>query len=450
VKVKVFSEFIQNPIFVGLNKYRILFYNETINSFIFNQHYKSMKNYIILCLILLIFSQKNTAQTTSDSLIQELNQIYSKSKYPGFSVTVVNKNGVLFQKAFGFANVQEKIPYTPQTLQHIGSVSKTFIAAALMKAIDEGYFTFETNINDILPFKVVNPNFPDKPIKIKHLVTHTSGILETDKFRIKLYKVAKHNSPEILQSEMYKEYVRYGIDTKDIETTLATFLPAYLSSKGRWYSKKNFSNSEPGKRYEYSNIGSVLAAYLIEVKSGMSFAEFSEKNTLKAIKMNSSGWVLDKIDLTKHAKLYDIEGKALPLYSTPATFPDGGFITNAEDLGKYLTEMLKGYAGESSLLSKESFQTMFKAQFSAADMPENMSPREPNRAVFWHFNRKGAIGHTGDDWGVTAILSFDPKTGIGKFFITNIEFEDFRGKTNPPLLESFKQIWQVLDKISPK
>ena len=71
-----------------------------------------------------------------------------------------------------------------------------------------------------------------------------------------------------------------------------------------------------------------------------------------------------------------------------------------------------------------------------------MDPREPNRALFWAYNRKGKIVHTGSDPGVAAFISFDPLTKIGRVLLINTELEGF---DNIVTIEAFVNLTKGLD-----
>ena len=143
----------------------------------------------IFLIVSIILSTKLYSQTVfKDSLDLKLTQAFEKTKVPGFTAIIIDKNGIVYQKSLGYANVKNHVPYTTQTIENIGSVSKTFIAVTLMKAIELGYFNLATNISDILPFKVTNPYFPNYPITIKELATHTSAIIDNDSIYHKSYK----------------------------------------------------------------------------------------------------------------------------------------------------------------------------------------------------------------------------------------------------------------------
>ncbi|QMU31374.1 serine hydrolase domain-containing protein [Adhaeribacter radiodurans] len=362
-------------------------------------------------LILSFCTHPLVAQALYDSLDAKLSAIYQQDRLPGLSVVMVNKKGVLYQKNWGYVRLAEQQVYSNHTIQNIGSVSKTFIAAALMKAIEQGYFTLETDINTILPFPVINPNVPQQPIKIKHLVMHTSGIIDNEAIYLKTYLF---DTTGVYSKPAYHLLKQKGYTGGMLDTSLSAFMYAYLSQKGNLYGKANFAVNPPGTSYHYSNIASALAGYLIEVKTGMSFATYTQKYILAPLQMTHSGWYLHDIDQTLHANLYYNREQALPFYSE-ITYPDGSLRTCTADMSKYLIEMIKGYQGTSSLLTRASFQAMFQPQFSATNYPEGIAISKRNKGVFWNIYNSGIISQDGDDPGVSTYLFFNVKTGVGGF-----------------------------------
>ncbi|MDJ1502110.1 serine hydrolase domain-containing protein [Xanthocytophaga agilis] len=358
------------------------------------------------------------AQNYRDSLDLELTKLSAEAKLPGLSVVIVNQDKIVYKKSLGWANRENKKPFTINTIENIGSVSKTFIAVALMKAIEKGYFTLETDINTILPFKVENPSFPNQAILIKHLVTHTSGIIDNDSIyhRSYLFRHTVTIDPT-LQTFMQQ----YGYVGGIQDTTLQGFLQNYLTPKGTLYTQKNFYPSSPGTRSSYSNIGSALLAYLIEVKAGMSFADFTQTNILKPLRMHHSSWFLEKPIQNQHATPYFTTEIAIPFYSL-ITYPDGGLRTSAQDLSNYVQEMMRGLAGRSTLLDKDSYNLMFTPAFSADHLPENFSLKNRNKGVLWNVYNDGFIGHDGDDPGVSTNILFTKQMGI--ILMSNIYLED--------------------------
>jgi CubicO group peptidase (beta-lactamase class C family) len=382
-----------------------------------------MKNFRLFLFVSLFLSGFGCAKNvvkSADDLEIAIKKATKEQLMAGFAVTVVKKDKVLYQNAFGQADVAKNTPYTNQTLQPIASISKTFIGVALMKAIEQGLFTLETPINDVLPFSVKNPNAPNSIIRIKHLATHTSGITDNQTTYHKNYSILQgENTTSIEAKRMINEL---GFGTNGSVLSLKDFMQAYCSENGSLFNRANFLAAEAGASYSYSNIGAGLAAYLIEVKTGKSFAEYTAENIFRPLGMNNTSWFLDANNRPKMATLHWERSKPLPFY-TAATYPDGMLITSNEDLSKFLMEMIKGYAGESTFLKKESFELLFKKQFEAGKIPANLNEKEENAGAFWVYFKNGRLGHTGGDFGVTTIMAFFPETKTGFIFLSNTETE---------------------------
>ncbi len=111
------------------------------------------------------------AETPAEWEEKHLRQQVLKDGMPGVAVLVGRDGQILFQGGFGLADVEKKTPITPETKFRIGSVTKQFTAAAIMKLSEEGKLA----IRDPLA-----KYFPDIPhaqeITLRHLLTHTSGL----------------------------------------------------------------------------------------------------------------------------------------------------------------------------------------------------------------------------------------------------------------------------------
>lgn len=377
---------------------------------------KKLPKCILSILPVLFLCINSFGQVRFEKLNTDLEQIFLKDTLPGLSVILVNSKGVIYKKTYGFSDIENKQPYKLNTIQNIGSVSKTFIAVALMKAIELNYFTLETDINDILPFKVINPNHPDDKITIRELANHTSGIIDNPDIYPNSYKFYPNVRSYSKNAFDAVKAIGYRQEIKD--TSLRQFFYNYLAENGRYYSRDNFGKGLPGSTSSYSNIGSALAAYIIEIKSGISYAEFTSRYILKPLKMNNSGWFISSIDLKKHARLYYTNTAYFPLYNL-LTYPDGGLKTSANDLSKYLVDIIRGYKGEPSLLNPASYKLMFTPQFSNLSPPKDINLSKRNKGIFWNLYTNGTIGHDGDDPGISAFLFFNTKTGLGGLFLCN-------------------------------
>jgi CubicO group peptidase (beta-lactamase class C family) len=405
-----------------------------------------MKNLIPLILILAvtisckqepkkITDQPKASFAIKDSLTADLNKVQSKKNIVGFSTAIVNKNGTLYTKGFGFSNLAKQEEYTENTIQNIASISKTLIGISLFKAQEMGKLKLDDPVNTYLPFKVINPTHPNVPITIRHLSTHTSTIRDSDNFWENTYILKKKDHPKSVSVFSYMK-------PPNTKTSVSKFLNKLLNTKGELYIPDNFSKEKPGEKFSYSNLGATLCALVIESATQKSYDTFTQENILEPLKMTNSGWSIKSVDTTKVSKLYGNNESVLAAYSI-LSYPDGGLLSSSKDLSKLLTELIKGYTGNGTLLSKESYQELFENQLSESQMPEGT---EANFGIFLDFS-KGfmeddfeTIGHSGGDPGVVAGMFFNPNTGLGRILILNTDsdFDDM-------IIPQFKEIWAQLN-----
>jgi D-alanyl-D-alanine carboxypeptidase len=362
-----------------------------------------------------------SAQFNAQQITQELQQAVVKDSVPGMAFMIASHKRVIYKHCFGNADIAAGKPYSIHTTQEIGSVSKMILAVALMKAIELGYFTLETDINQLLPFKVINPYEPNHVITIRELATHTSGIIDnpgvyinTYRFHLQLRPYSQGYLPP-LQALGYKQALR--------DSTLSQFYFNYLAKKGNYYSAENFLYTNSGRTSSYSNVATALIAYLIEIKSGVSYKNFTSTHIFEPLHMKHSGWFTADLKLSRLAQLYYNADVNFPLYDL-VTYPDGGLKTNASDLSKFLIDMINGLSGKSVLLKQQSFRTMFTPQFSSSHPPARISLTKRNKGILWNLYTNGTIGHDGDDPGVSSFLVFNPSTGLGGLFLCNKYMDD--------------------------
>ncbi len=377
--------------------------------------------------------------SAKDSLTTELQQLYELRYFNGFSVSIVNENGTLYENGFGYSDIKNNKKYTEKTIQNIASISKTLVGIALLKAQELGKLNLDDPIEKYLPFDVFNPNFSDQKITIRQLATHTSSIIDNEFYLSKNYFLYPHQNLKGVKL-MFEEMQIFN--PADSVIPLSSFLENLLSKQGKW-NTGSYTQYCPGKIYEYSNTGTTLAAFTIEQATQMSFHEFVKQYILEPLEMNQSGWRIKDIQLSDYSRLYENPKSVLPFYEM-ITYPDGGFITSAHDLGIFLSELMKGYYGNGKILSPESYSEYYKQQLSAQNFIErnerNPSSDSYNTGIFIGFGYTGYIGHTGGDPGVSSMMFFHPKTQTGRIFITNTNFTDKGGN------DTFYKIWDTLKK----
>ncbi len=400
---------------------------------------EQMRNFSLLLIIIITFSSCNQSkkiknnslsehQITLDSLTMELESIQKDGQINGFAVAMVNHNGVLYEKGFGLANVETKEKYTEHTIQHIASVSKTLIGIALMKAKEMEKLNLDDPIHDYLPFKVINPYYPNKTITIRQLATHTSGINDTEQYMNRAWILTKNQD----LTNVNTDYPAQRLNPSEFDIPMEKYLKEYLEIDGAYYQDDNYINFKAGERYNYSNIGATLCALVIEKATGQAFDSFTKKHILKPLGMSSSGWSLKDVDIKKHSRLYRNDNTLIPFY-TAITYPDGMLISSSSDMAKYLTELIKGYSGEGTLLTKQSYKELFTEQLREQNFEsrnaENPYNGDYSPAIFIGHSALGYIGHSGGDAGVGTWMYFDKEKKTGRYIVINTDMgNDERAK----------------------
>ncbi|KAA0805060.1 class A beta-lactamase-related serine hydrolase [Bacillus sp. JAS102] len=112
------------------------------------------------------------------SISQKLDQYLIGKQFNG-TVLVTDKEHVILNKGYGYADVQNKIENTPQTKYRIGSITKTVVATSILQLQEQGKLNIQDNVNKYIP------SFPvDKKITLYHLLTHTSGLPKSGKGKV--------------------------------------------------------------------------------------------------------------------------------------------------------------------------------------------------------------------------------------------------------------------------
>jgi CubicO group peptidase (beta-lactamase class C family) len=184
--------------------------------------------------------------------MQQVIQSFVASKTFMGAVRVARGSDTLLDQGYGYADLEWKVPNSPQTKFRLGSITKQFTAASILLLEERG----KLNVHDL-----VKKYMPDAPpawdnITIFNLLTHTSGIPNFTSFP----------------------------DYPSLEPFPAT--PAQLVA---WFRNKPL-DFQPGEKWSYSNSGYVLLGYLIEKISGEPYARFVQENIFKPLRMTDSGY----------------------------------------------------------------------------------------------------------------------------------------------------------------
>lgn len=352
---------------------------------------------------------------TNAELSAYFTTLAENTEVPGFAISIVKDGTIVYQNAVGYANIENEEAYTNQTVNFIASLSKTFVGAATAKAIEEGYFTLDTNINELLPKPISNPKQPEAVITVRHLVTHTSGLLDNvESYLAHNYYILPEENVTTPGANILKDAT--GLEQRAARS-LEDFLANYFLENGDLYSTDNFANVKPGEVWNYSNTGTALMGYIIETVTEQSFYDYVKQNILAPLHMNASTFNINEVNINATATCYLEQGIPLPKYAFDS-YPEGGLYTNNEDMGNYLLEMSKGLSGDTTTLFGSSlYDMLFDYQLPNGIVPSNFAD---NHGLFWYAHNN-LWAHGGNDPGVSTYIELADDGSWGYSMLSNMD-----------------------------
>lgn len=355
-----------------------------------------MKTHVLKTLLLttvLLFNSCKDEDFQIDNSVDFEDEVAAEMKdqhIPALSVLIFKENQVLYEKYFGQSNIDQNLDLASNHLFMLASISKTITATALLQLYDQERFGLDDKINDYLPFSVKVPG-QTKDITFKMLLTHTSGISDSDAMDDQYYT------------------------GRDSPTALSFYIENYLSPGGQFYNAgDNFYSFEPGTRHEYSNIGNALIAVLVENISGMEFNAYCKQHIFNPLGMTNSFWRLDEIN-QPIVQPYEYTGsqyKSIEHY-TFTDYPNGGLRSNAHDMFVFLSTLAQGGSKEGfQLLKQSTVEAMITPQISTIDNTVGLH-------MFLFNSANNLWGHDGGEEGVSTIMAYNPETKVGALLFAN-------------------------------
>lgn len=314
---------------------------------------------------------------------------------PGIESVIIKDGNLKWDKAWGYADIPNNISVQSQHIFMLGSISKTLIATALMQLWEQGAFQLDDDINLYLPFQVHHPNYPNDIITIRMLTAHTSGLCD----------------------DWNKIDIVYG----DSPISIGSFLFDYFDPSGVYYdSTQNFCSFKPGTDWEYSNVGTTLAAYIVEEISGIPFDQYCNQNIFQPLCMENTSFKLSGfIDTTLIARPYSWDGSAyydVGLLGFPI-YPAGLLRTSAPSLARFMKMYMQyGTLGSTTILDSSTISLMMSTQFPTVTNAYGQGIffyeyYHPNGDILW--------GHAGGFYGCSTDMFFNYEKNTGVIVFGN-------------------------------
>ena len=349
----------------------------------------------------LIFGLNTFGQSISnDEIIKNIDALFqSYSNYDRFigNVLISHDNSIIYEKSFGYADMENRKKNTKKSIFSIASVTKSLTAVGIMKLVEDGQLTLET------PIITYFPNFiPDysKDITIRHLLNHSSGM------QANVGRIDDQGN---------------GLMPGENRITLNELFQEFKDSKIKF---------EPGTGYEYNNFGYTLLAYIIENVSKKSYADYMEQAIFKPANMKNTAVNTYKV-LNQRAFPYiglgmnEFKKHNYPIHSS-WIIGAGNINSTTGDLYNFMEALENGV-----LLKPASVHKLYT-------YTQPIGFNDSEYGLGWRIENKGGekwVNHTGLLPGATSIIGSLPQKNIKIIILSNatstdlITENDFQGKS---------------------
>lgn len=330
-------------------------------------------------------TRPNEPQELASFLDNFFAQQMPKAHVPGAVFVMVKDGKIFFSKGYGYADLEKKIPVIPdKTLFRVGSISKLFTATAVMQLAEQNKLKLDDDVNKYLKsFQIENTY--NKPITFAHLLTHTDGF----------------DSGWGIGA-----FARSACQMTPLGDFIAKRLPPRIMP--------------PGEVFLYSDVGMNLAGYLVEVISGIPFAQYIEKNILQPLNMRRSSFFQPlppqlASDLAVGYKYKNGTYQRRPFVFSN-TIAGNALMATATDIGHFaIAHLQNGSYDNTQILNNATAKEMHRQHFSHY-------PGMVGAAYGFYqkiINQQQAIIHNGRHAGYTTAFYLLPDQNLGFFIACN-------------------------------
>ncbi len=334
-----------------------------------------MKHVLIFCALCIVSFSGHSQSADTVSLIDEI--IHWNNATPGGSILVSKGDKIIYQKAFGLADLEHNVPNTIETIFEAGSVSKQFTAASILLLATEGKLSTQDDVRKYIPEL---PAY-DAQILIQHLLNHTSGL---------------------------KDWGTIGSLTGWPRTTRVYTQALALEI----ICKQKSLNFTPGTEYSYSNSNYSLLVTIVERVSKQSLAEFTRIQFFEPLGMSNTQWRDNFRKIVPNRAI--AYSKTASGYEQMMPFENihghGGLLTTPADLMKWNTLLTTHKIGGDKMY---------------ADRTQRGTLKNGRKIVYagglniGEFNGFAEISHSGATAGYRAWLAYYPDKKITIAILSN-------------------------------
>jgi CubicO group peptidase (beta-lactamase class C family) len=262
---------------------------------------------LTLCLGNAIAQNKITSiQEKIEAIDKELSTVIEKSKAAGFAIAIVKGKEIIYAKGFGYSDLENKIPVTPNTVFAIGSTTKAFTASLMGILEDEGKVDLDESPRTYIPELHFFNSEMDAQITMKDLMTHLTGL-------------PRHDG----------SWKSFGNDSKEELLTRIAFQEPIAPVRSKWV---------------YNNFMYFVQGAIVERLTEQSWRHNIEQNFFKPLEMTNSNTNLDALKKNPQAAIgyYFDDGinAEIDYYDIAAMEAAGSINSSVTDMSKWMMAWL--------------------------------------------------------------------------------------------------------------
>ena len=348
------------------------------------------------------------------SLDSAIAAVVRDSQVPGLAIGVIRGGRLAFANGYGARRLGAADPITPRSLFHMASVTKPFVATAIMQLVERGKVDLDAPLVTYLPYFRVKDSASVR-ITVRQMLTHTSGMRDVTDYR--------WDHPEYDDGAL-ERYVR-----------------ALADSTLLW---------PPGTRFRYSNIAFEVLADVIAKVSGTPFESYVRREILAPAGMRASTLMKPEADtsLLTSPHVQRSAGNWVVAEHFPYNRPHAAsstLLSNVEDMSRWaLLNLQRGTIDGRQLLRRSSYDVLWSPQARTNAPPGSVSGDSVGLSWFLgRFDGRRVATHSGGDDGYRSFLILVPDAGVGVVIMTNSE----RGSVMMPIVR--RALTAALDKAQP-
>jgi CubicO group peptidase (beta-lactamase class C family) len=344
---------------------------------------------------------------------------------PGMAIAVIDNGKLRCAEGFGVRQKSAEAAVTMNTNFHTASVSKTFVAGAIVKLLSDGRVRLDDPVTKhIASFRLADPRY--RKITIRHLLNHTSGMPDVEDY--------------------------YWEKPERDDQALSRYVKSLKTTKLR---------SAPGAKFFYSNIGSEILGDVIAKVSKKPFEDFVQTRLLQPAAMGRSSFLYVAGTPSDQATPHVMDAAGNRVISAVYPFsrrhgPSSTMQSNAVDLSKWLGQIMgTPMDGASPAFTAAERNLLLKPFVKDVSKDEaDRLPKGTRIALSWFqipYKGRTLITHPGADLGFAALTIFDPQSKIGFVVLTNADQAEQTSVTRPDSLPNtfgFELAAKLFDRLN--